>query len=772
MKTFGKILVASATLLSLGACSRDMIETPGIEGFVNAHFGAKAVEPVSKATLSPDETDAVFTSAWENEDAVSLSYYCLDAEASSTEGTVEAKWSGSSFDATLPDKTGTWEYNVLYPAPTDSEIDFGGTRTQNGSAYNSKYDVMKGGAETEDAAAGKTDDGSDIVFQMDRLTGIVYFHLTSSVDETLTSATLSVEGDAIAGTTAELSATSGLVTTDDVKEIKLSFTEAPSAKDFKLWFNVLPSSYTSLTLTIETTAHKATISNSTAGSFAAGQLYKIAGDVTNKFEAKEEDKVFFYESFDKCDGKGGNDDQWSGITNAPSAQYDVTGWNETKVFGANACILLGSNDKQGKITSPALGLTSQSATLSFKAGAWNSDKETTTISVSLSKGTVSPSSITLTKGAWAEYTCKISGADETATVTFSASQASKNRFFLDEVCAYTGSKPVKKTVQTLSFGETTSFSLFVDETFTAPTLSGAKTDVTYSSSETSVATVDASTGAVTIVGAGSTEITATAAETDEYRSAKTSYKLTLSKRSQTLSFEKIYYSAALDNLDTFTSPKVSGAQTTVTYSITLASGTEEGAITINSSTGELTITKAGTATVTAAAAETNVYSGATAKYDISVTETKTAELKTVTYTVSTTTAVNTTGDAPSGSTATFKNTYTSANQITKDNSQTYTLTGYAGKTIKKVVLSMKSNASKGAGTFSLKAGSTTLAEISSITNFNKWFDNTAFTNSFKDVTVTLSNNNYQIATGESVVLVISCTTNSLYCQSVTITYEE
>lgn len=142
------------------------------------------------------------------------------------------------------------------------------------------------------------------------------------------------------------------------------------------------------------------------------------------------------------------------------------------------------------------------------------------------------------------------------------------------------------------------------------------------------------------------------------------------------------------------------------------------------------------------------------------------------YTVASTTSVTASGDIPEGSKATFKNTYSnSKDQITSGKSQTYTLSGYNGKTIKKVILSMHSNTSKGAGTFSLKAGDTTLASISSATTFNKWFDNTAFSTTYKDVTVTLTEDNYEIKEGENIVLVISATVNSLYCQSITIIYQ-
>lgn len=51
--------------------------------------------------------------------------------------------------------------------------------------------------------------------------------------------------------------------------------------------------------------------------------------------------------------------------------------------------------------------------------------------------------------------------------------------------------------------------------------------VTYESDKENVATVDATTGKVTIVGAGTATITATAAETGDYKDASASYKLTV-----------------------------------------------------------------------------------------------------------------------------------------------------------------------------------------------------------------------------------------------------
>lgn len=60
-----------------------------------------------------------------------------------------------------------------------------------------------------------------------------------------------------------------------------------------------------------------------------------------------------------------------------------------------------------------------------------------------------------------------------------------------------------------------------------PVLTGNKTTVTYSSGDTSVATVDASTGVVTARGTGTTVITATAAGADGYQAATASYTLSI-----------------------------------------------------------------------------------------------------------------------------------------------------------------------------------------------------------------------------------------------------
>ena len=75
---------------------------------------------------------------------------------------------------------------------------------------------------------------------------------------------------------------------------------------------------------------------------------------------------------------------------------------------------------------------------------------------------------------------------------------------------------------------TTSYEVNLGESFTAPELTNPNNlTVTYASTNTDVATVEASTGAVTLVGAGSTVITASFAGDDTYEAGSASYTLTV-----------------------------------------------------------------------------------------------------------------------------------------------------------------------------------------------------------------------------------------------------
>ncbi len=85
-----------------------------------------------------------------------------------------------------------------------------------------------------------------------------------------------------------------------------------------------------------------------------------------------------------------------------------------------------------------------------------------------------------------------------------------------------------KTPAGLSFGETTDFTCDLGKQFTAPELTkDTNGDATYMSSNEGVATVVAGTGVVTLVGVGTTTITASTLETEDYAAGSASYTLTV-----------------------------------------------------------------------------------------------------------------------------------------------------------------------------------------------------------------------------------------------------
>lgn len=141
--------------------------------------------------------------------------------------------------------------------------------------------------------------------------------------------------------------------------------------------------------------------------------------------------TLLYESFDECDGTGGNDGIWSGRSiGAGTPTYDNKGWTSTqgKVYASSACVRVGTSSVNGDITTPSFTVNGK-AVLSFKAGAWNASGDGTTLNLSVSNGTISPSSVTMKKGEWTDYNVTIT-ANGNVKATF---KASKLRFFLDEV---------------------------------------------------------------------------------------------------------------------------------------------------------------------------------------------------------------------------------------------------------------------------------------------------------------------------------------------------
>ena len=131
---------------------------------------------------------------------------------------------------------------------------------------------------------------------------------------------------------------------------------------------------------------------------------------------------------------------------------------------------------------------------------------------------------------WSSDNEKVATVDANGTVTgVAAGNAKITAKFAgdDEYETSTASyEIIVKGAPSLSFPET-SYTVEMGDVFSTPKLEGLPEGVTpaYTSSNTEVATIDAATGEVKIVGVGTTTITVTSPETGIYEGAMTSYEL-------------------------------------------------------------------------------------------------------------------------------------------------------------------------------------------------------------------------------------------------------
>ena len=140
--------------------------------------------------------------------------------------------------------------------------------------------------------------------------------------------------------------------------------------------------------------------------------------------------------------------------------------------------------------------------------------------------------------------------------------------------------------------------------------------------------------------------------------------------------------------------------------------------------------------------------------------------KTATYTVVSKTEVETTGEVPEESEATFECNGNTATQLTGGTHMTLTLKGYEGATITGLTLSMKSNARAGAGSLEAVCGDAVIAAIAdSRFTEESWYGN--WSTSYVDITPAVTPT---VVDGD-VVITISASANSIYCESFTIEYE-
>ena len=232
--------------------------------------------------------------------------------------------------------------------------------------------------------------------------------------------------------------------------------------------------------------------------------------------------------------------------NAGSASYtlkvtdgDVPTWYKAEEIVAGETYMIISNGNALKLNGTSIATVADAlfsgASFQYEAD----DNLIWTAAASSSKFTFKNGTLLLSRSSSTIQTSSSSGAawsyDSVNDYIMTAGSSSTYYLYFDgsswkastnkhTATLYTLTKP--RQTQEVAFSTTSiEYDMAGSEAFSAPTLSGYKTNVTYSSSKPAVATVNSETGAVEIVGVGTTTITASAEGTTEYKPATASYIL-------------------------------------------------------------------------------------------------------------------------------------------------------------------------------------------------------------------------------------------------------
>lgn len=150
----------------------------------------------------------------------------------------------------------------------------------------------------------------------------------------------------------------------------------------------------------------------------------------------------FEERFNAANGDGPSGDSWSGTQAGADFAADNDGWAADDKYAGDGCARFGKSKANGAATTPAISFDpSVTYTLTFRAGAWNGDGTTLTLSCDDGDAILGQTSFTMLNNAWIEYETTVKAASG-SKLTF---KTSSKRFFLDDVVVSSGT-PIKATL--------------------------------------------------------------------------------------------------------------------------------------------------------------------------------------------------------------------------------------------------------------------------------------------------------------------------------------
>lgn len=157
-----------------------------------------------------------------------------------------------------------------------------------------------------------------------------------------------------------------------------------------------------------------------------------SGEGTDEKVTTPTSGILFKETFDKCNGTGGNDDVFKGLSsNITAFKPDNSGWSGTILSGGSKCAWFGNGSTTGQAITPNIILTGDTVTLSFRAAGWGASKDGTSLDVNVYSGNaqlLDATVLTMTKSAFKQFSIRLTGLG-----VMRLEFLGNGRFFLDDV---------------------------------------------------------------------------------------------------------------------------------------------------------------------------------------------------------------------------------------------------------------------------------------------------------------------------------------------------
>lgn len=427
MKTSLKLFLTAIVAMAAFSCAK--------ETEVNTEAPVAKKTITLTATVDDNIVDATETKTyldglnilWNGDETVKA-YGTLNYDSESISVSLDKKTADFTFDVDPGDEI----HYAIYPAANANDDDEDNMEVTIPTVQTATAGSFDPAAM---AAIGRVQDGGKIAFMnVGALLSIVINNDDiESVEITATEAnTESMTGTA----TIEIDGSDNITTVTDGSTTSVKLTGGLDNGE-TYYFVVYPGTYSNLRIVVtKTDGAIAVYRNKTSFTVNRNENWKIA-DLTissGKWQPAKVEYQYLYESFDKCNGTGGNDDSWSGSVagaTTTSDHFDLSGWTSTgTIYKGKECVRLGAGSANGDITTPALAGIPASSTLKirFRAGAWNGDGTTLSLTVT-GGGAVSPTSVTLNNAEFKDF--EVTGTNLTAYSKIKFSTNSK-RFFFDE----------------------------------------------------------------------------------------------------------------------------------------------------------------------------------------------------------------------------------------------------------------------------------------------------------------------------------------------------